>query len=107
MSKPPKSFLGVTVRVGDRVQNVTEVELDHGVNAGISLNIYGLNLIPVYEEHLARVENRYTMEEWDNLPYLDRVFFVALRRVANAYKNVQSEAEIAEGERKSKAKKRY
>jgi len=96
----------VTVKIGERVTNVTEVELDHGVNAGISFNIYGLNLIPVYEEQQTRVENRFTLAEWDALPYLDKVLSVAMRRIRLSIKNVQAEAELSESERKSKNIKR-
>lgn len=106
MSKPLKTFLGVTVSRDEDIRNVTEVELERVVNAGIRLNIYGVNLIPVYEEHYVRIQYRYSLDEWDELPYLDKVMFVAMNRIENARRSVQSEAEIEDSERKAKSGRR-
>lgn len=86
-------------------RNVTEIELDHGINAGIRLRSIGKGMVPVYEEHDIRIENKMSLEEWDKLPYMERAIIVAVSRVKRAMNNLHSEAEIRESESKSKGRK--
>ena len=78
----------------DITRSVTEIELEHGVNAGIGLRSFGKGMIPVYEEHEVRIANKLLLAEWDELPYLERVILVAMSRIKRAISNLQSEAEI-------------
>jgi hypothetical protein len=64
------------------------------VNAGINLHSLGNGLVPVFEEHEARLEAQYEMDKWYDLSPMERAFIVAHRRLRIAMKNLQSEAEI-------------
>jgi len=73
---------------------VTEVELDHGISAGIRLRSLGNGMIPVFEEHEVRVDNKMSLTEWDELPYMERVIIVAVSRIKKSMSNLQAEAEL-------------
>ena len=45
-----------------------------------------------------------SLAQWDELPYMDRVMLVAVTRIRNAVKNLQSEAEAKAIERRNKVK---
>lgn len=85
-------------------RNVTEVELEHGVSAGIRLRSLAKWTIPVFEEQDVRIQNNMSLAQWDELPYMDRVMLVAVTRIRNAVKNLQSEAEAKAIERRNKVK---
>lgn len=68
--------------------------MQHGVSAGINLRSLGAGLVPIFEEHEARVEANKEMDEWYALPPMERAFIVAQRRIRIAMKNLQAEAEI-------------
>ena len=89
------------VNNGENNVSVTEVDLDHGVSAGIRLRSIGNGMIPIFEEHTARIDSRLSLEEWDKLPYMERAMIIATHRVKNAISNLQQEAEIRESERKA------
>jgi len=95
----------VTIDIGEETRNVTGVELEHGISAGIHLRSLGKGMVSVFEEQDVRIENRMSLTEWDELPYMERVILVAVMRTKNAISNLQSEAEIRDGERKSKGRK--
>ena len=84
----------MTVKQDELTRNVTEVELDHGVSAGIGLRSLGNGMIPVFEEHDVRIENKMSLAEWDELPYMERVIVVATNRIKRSIGNLQAEAEI-------------
>jgi len=102
MSSPPSSFLGAVVSQDESFQNVTEIELDHGISAGIRLRSIGNGMIPVFEEQEVRISNNLTLLQWDEIPYMERAMMVAVKRVRRSIDNLQSEAEIRESERKAK-----
>ena len=86
-------------------RNATEIELDHGINSGVRLKSIGRGLIPVFEEHSVRIENHYSIDEWDTIPYMERAIIVAVARSKRAIANLQAEAEIRESEQKQKRNK--
>ena len=51
-----------------------------------------------------RIQNNMSLAQWDELPYMDRVMLVAVTRIRNSIKNLQSEAESKAMERKSRTK---
>lgn len=100
MTRP--TFLRVTKQVGEVQENVTRVELDNAVSAGISWGQIGAEMVPIFEEQIARVERNYTLEQWAKLPRMEKALIIAIRRVDNASKNLQAEAEIAKAKRDAK-----
>lgn len=102
MSSLPSSFLGAVVEQDYSNTNVTEVELEHGISAGIRLRSLGNRMIPVFEEQQARLSNHFSLKEWDEIQHMEKAMIVAVMRVDNAIKNLQSEAEIRDSERKAK-----
>ena len=90
----------MTVKQDEITRNVTEVELEHGVSAGIGLRSLGNGMIPVFEEQDVRIDNKMSLAEWDELPYMERAMMVAVSRTKRAVSNLQSEAEIRNSERK-------
>jgi hypothetical protein len=73
---------------------VTKVELSNGINAGIRLNILSNGLIPIFEEHEARLERNISLKSWADMHYMEKALIVADRRIRNATQNIQAEAEI-------------
>ena len=51
-------------------------------------------MVPIFEEHLTRSEKKYTLAEWYALDPMDRAMIIAIRRIDNASKNHQAQAEI-------------
>ena len=92
----------MTVKQDEITRSVTEVELEHGVSAGIGLRSLGNGMIPVFEEQDVRIENRMSLAEWDEVPYMERVMIIAVSRIRKAISNLQSEAEIRDADRKRK-----
>lgn len=102
---PPRSFLSVTKRIGEIEVPVTQIELEHGVKAGIHLRVLTEGLVPLHEEHEARLERGIRLADWETMEYMEKALIVAHRRIRNAVQNLQSEAEIKAMERKSRRKK--
>lgn len=92
----------VTKQVGDLRENITRIELDHGVSAGVMWGSLGADMVPLFEEHSARLERDYTLTEWYALDTMERALVVAHRRIDMASKNLQSEAEIRDAKRKAR-----
>ena len=82
-------------------RNVTEIELDHGINAGIRLRSIGKGMVPLFEEHEIRIENKMSLEDWDKIPYMERAIIIAVSRTKRAITNLQSEAEIRDSDTKA------
>jgi hypothetical protein len=93
------SFLGAKKRLGDEELNVSEIELEHGVSAGILLRSFSESTIPPYYEHLARLKLGKTLDEWQALGRWDKAMAVATMQVENAIHNHQAEAEIKQAQR--------
>jgi hypothetical protein len=104
MCSLPKRFLGVTKKVGDLQENITRIELDNGVSAGIRWKSLGADMVPLFEEYLAREEKGIDMKAWYDMEPMERAIVIAVRRIGNAAKNHQAEAEIKAADRKTKKK---
>lgn len=74
--------------------NVTEIELEHGVSAGILLRSFSEDGVPPYYEHLARVKAGKSLSEWQSMNRWDKALIVAIMQIENAVKGHQAEAEI-------------
>ena len=84
----------MTVKQDELTRSVTEIELDHGVSAGIGLRSFGNGMISVFEVQNVRVQNKLSLDEWDEIPYMERVILVAVNRINRAMSNLQAEAEL-------------
>lgn len=104
MSKPPAPFLGVTMGTGEVEVDITEVELQYGVSAGILLRLPVSGIVPTYEEHAARLEANIDLHDWGEMDYMEKALLIAHRRNQIAIKNQQAEAEIRDAKRRSKPK---
>lgn len=51
-------------------------------------------LIPVYEEHDARISAGIKLGEWTEMEPMEKALVVAHHRIANAVRNHQADAEI-------------
>lgn len=74
------------------------------MSAGIRWRSLGSDMVPIFEEHLARSEKKYTLEEWYALDPMDRAMIIAIRRIDNASKNHQAQAEIKASKAKQQRK---
>lgn len=82
------------------------MELDNGVSAGVNLRLLGNGLVPVYEEHDARIRAGISLERWGEMTETEKALIIADTRVRQAMKNLQTEAEIKKMEREAKTKTR-
>lgn len=64
------------------------------MSAGIRWGALGIDMVPTFEEHIARLEKNYKIQEWYDLEEMERAMIIAVRRIDIASKNQQSEAEI-------------
>lgn len=78
---------------------VTDVELDHAVYTGAELNLLVVGLVPIYEEHTARLERGYTLAVWETMDVMEKAMVIAQRRMRIALENIQAEAEIRQAQR--------
>jgi hypothetical protein len=83
------------------IRNVTDIEIDNGPSAGVRLRVIGKGMVPVFEEQDVRLESRFSLEEWENLPYMERVIMVALRRIKSAIEAIQAETYRQDMDRKT------
>lgn len=81
---------------------VTRIELDHGVSAGIGLRLLGEGIVPLQEEHEARLERGIGIEEWMKMDSMEKALLIAVRRVHFAIENLNAEAQIKKAERDMK-----
>lgn len=98
----PKSFLGANKSVGGRRVLVSQIELQHGIGSGVRLASFSNGVVPIYEEHLARLERGLDLKSWSDMPETEKALIVAVRRITIAIANLQGEAEIQDSERRSK-----
>jgi len=92
----------VTKAVGEVQENLTRIELDNNVSAGIYWRSLGTGMVPIFEEHLARLERNIRMDDWRRMEAMERAMVIAVRRVENAAKNHQAEAEAKAAKRNIK-----
>ena len=94
------NFLRVTKSIGYTDADVTKIELGDSVSAGIRWGSLGVDMVPMFEEHLERISRRYTLEQWAALDPIEKAMMIAVRRIENAMKNLQAEAEAKKAKRK-------
>ena len=87
------TFLRVTKSIGYTDADVTRIELNNTVSAGIRWGSLGNDMVPMFEEQYERITRRYTLEQWAELDPLEKAMMIAVRRIENAMKNLQAEAE--------------
>lgn len=92
----------MTKQVGEREVPVTEIELDYGISAGIHLQSIGTDMVPLQEEHDARLERGIDLNTWCGMDVLEKALIVAHRRNRIAIQNLHTEAEIRKAERDAK-----
>ena len=97
----PRHFLGVTKQVGEINESVTRIELNETVSAGIRWRSLGTDMVPIFEEHTARMERGYSIEAWYSLNPMERAIAVAQKRLENSMKNLQGEAEAKHAKKQS------
>ena len=102
MCKPPRPFLRVTKQVGYVPENITKIELENATSAGVRWGALDSDMVPIFEEQLARLEKNYKMQEWYELDAMQRAMVIAVRRVDIATKNHQTEAEIKKAAKASR-----
>lgn len=95
-----RTFLRVTKSVGYTDESVTRIEPDHAVSAGIRWGSIADDMVPLFEEHAARIAANYSLAEWMALEPLERAMVIAVRRIENAMHALQTEAEIKDAKRK-------
>lgn len=89
-------------RIDEIDYNVTEVDLEHGVSAGILLRSLSEDTVPPYYEHLARVRAGKSLSEWQEMSRWDKALIVAIMQIDNSVQGHQAEAEIKSAQRKAK-----
>ena len=89
----------MTKQVGEVDESLTRIELDNGISAGIRLGSLGADMVPMFEEHSARLERNISIRDWYAMEPMERAMVVAIRRLDNAIKNHQEEAEIKAAKR--------
>ena len=104
MCRTRNPFLGVTKRVGEIDQSVTQIEVGNSVSAGIRWRRLGEGMVPIFEEHSARLERGFSISDWYAMDRIERAMVIALRRIENASRSLQSEAEAKHA--KKNARKR-
>lgn len=62
----------------------------------------GLDMVPLQEEHDARLERGIRLDEWSRMPLLEKALVIAVRRNRIAIANIHTEAEIRQAERNAK-----
>jgi hypothetical protein len=97
---PPYNFLGVTRNNGDIDEPATKIELEHGISSNLWMVSLAPGLIPIYEEHAARLERGISLETWEKMNVDEKAMIVAVKRIMVAMSNLQSEAEIKAMEKK-------
>lgn len=80
---------------------ITQIEVDNGVSAGVQLKALGPGMVPIHEEHEARLGRGIGLEDWMNMDVFEKALVIANRRVRIAQGNLQADAEIKDAKRKS------
>lgn len=83
-------------------ENITRVELDNYISAGVRWGSLDADMVPIFEEHAARLEKNYKLSEWYELDRMERAMIIAVRRIDIAAKNLQTEAEIKKAQQDAK-----
>jgi hypothetical protein len=67
------------------------------------LGTLAAEIVPTFEEHLARLERGINLETWSRMDVEEKAIIIAVRRMSKAVDNLQAEAEIAKSESKDKS----
>jgi len=94
-------FLGVTKTAGGLEYPVSQVEIENGISAGLHWRAMAHGIVPVYEEHTARLERNIGIADWYEMDPMERAIVVAARRIRMASEAHQADAEIKEARKKS------
>lgn len=80
------------------------MELEYGVSSGVRLRSLAEGLVPLYDEHIARLERGISIEDWGKMDSTEKALVIAARRIHIAMQNLQSEAEIRRMEHNTRRK---
>lgn len=94
----------MTVSNGYNQVSVTQVELENGISSGVNMKVMATGMVPVNEEHEARLERGISMDSWYAMNPIERGLIIAVRRIKIAKSNLQAEAEIKKARQKAKKK---
>lgn len=97
-------FLMVTKSSGQIRESVTRFESEFAVSADITWGALSPDMVPIFEEQVARLERGYTVQAWYDLDPLERAMVVAIRRIDIAQKNLQADEEIRRARRDARKK---
>ncbi len=64
----------------------------------------GADLVPVYEEHTARIERGISIADWLEMDETEKALIIARRRVGIQMQNLQTDAEIRKAKQESRKK---
>ena len=98
-----------TVRYDEQTEieiPISLIEPENGVSSGVSYKVLGRGMVPLYEEHEARLERGIRLHEWTHMELLEKALIIANRRVRIAQSNLQADAEIRAAKRKGKQAKK-
>jgi len=82
----------VTIPNGITRDSVTKAQLDNGPATGLQWGSLGVGMVPIFEEHAARLDRNMTLEQWGALDPMERALLVAQKRIDYAIRAVQEEA---------------
>lgn len=95
----------MTKRVGEINVNVSRIELDEAVSAGISWRTLGPGMVSIYEENVARHEAGILIDDWMAMGRTDKAMTIAIRRIKIASENLNGEAQVKAAKRKANQKR--
>lgn len=58
-----------------------------------------MDLVPVYEEHAARIEAGFSITDWTETDETEKALIIAKRRISIQMRNLQTDAEIRQTKR--------
>lgn len=76
--------------------------MEYGVSTGVQLKALGPDMVPLHEEHEARLERGISLGDWGRMDVLEKGLLIANRRIRIALQNLQAEAEIRDAKRKTR-----
>lgn len=79
--------------------------MEHGINAGIMVRSLANGIVPIYEEHEARLERGIGIDDWMRMDEREKALLIASRRIHLAIHNLQEEAQIRQAQREAKRRR--
>jgi len=80
---------------------VSQIEVENAISAGVQWKTLAPGLVPIFEEHQARLERNISLKDWAEMEEMEKAFVIAIRRNETAQKNLQADAEIRAAKRKA------